>query len=124
MWDICTAEQNQKKGITENRAEYLRVDGTCGRVHQPAVEISMKLRQLGMSSSLKSRKLVRGGNHDSIVRLGFLAAAVDVTILMRGVGFGGLAMMTPGMGAAGAESSSSSSSLMLIKLCRLSEILF
>lgn len=90
--------------------------------HQ-ALESSMKLRQVGVvSSSLKSRKFVKGGNHDSMVRLRFrrpCAAAFDEESLIREGGFGVLLMMTMGIG-----SHSSSSSLMFIKLCRLIDIRF
>lgn len=83
-----------------------------------AREISMKLLQLGPSSSLKSRKFVSGGNHESIVQLRFrtlFIAVVEDERLVR-VGWAG------GAGSSWIimiGSDSSSSSLMLIKFCRL-----
>ena len=50
------------------------------REHQPVVEISMKLLQVGTSSSLKSRKFVNGGNQDSIVWLLLRRGADSATV--------------------------------------------
>lgn len=79
---------NEARGDRESmRAEVDGKEGatlTLGRAagsesQAAAVENSMKLLQVGGSSSfLKSMKLARGGNHDSIVRLRCLFFIGDI----------------------------------------------
>lgn len=118
---VYIVSSNATTGKVQSRLEQVaKVKSVFGSqvylIH--ARDISMKLLQPGTSSSLKSRKFVKGGNQESIVRLRFrrlFVATVEDERLVRADRAGGVGVSWTIM----IGSDASSSSLMFMKFCCL-----